>query len=174
MRLDAACLGERLEAYADAFGTHTEHGLGAAVGFERRGQTACGDFEAAVTVADPYCRALAAGRDDGLRHIHHRAADELGDKQVGRVAVHIDRRTDLLQHALVHDGDSIGERHRLDLIVRNVDRGRLALEMQALQFGAHAFAQLGVKRADRLVHKQRLGPPHERAGDGDTLHVAAR
>ena len=40
-------------AYADAFGAHTEHGLGAAVGLERRGQTACGDFEAAVTVADP-------------------------------------------------------------------------------------------------------------------------
>ena len=49
----------------------------------------------------------------------------------------------------------------------------LVLDVQALQLGAHLLAQLGVERADRLVHQHRLGPPHQRAADGDALHVAA-
>ncbi len=45
--------------------------------------------------------------------------------------------------------------------------------MEALQLAAHLLAQLGVERADRLVHQHRLRPPHQRAADGDALHVAA-
>ena len=88
--------------------------------------------------------------------------------------VDLRRRADLLQDALVHDGDPVGERHRLDLVVGDVDRGRAVLDVQPLQFGAHVLAQLGVERADRLVHQQRLRPAHQRPADRDALHVAAR
>ena len=106
--------------------------------------------------------------------IHHRAADELRDEEVGGVLVDVGRRADLLQHALVHDGDAVGERHGLHLIVRHIDGCLLVLQMQPLQLGAHLLAQLGVERADRLVHQHGLRMPDERAADGDALHVAAR
>ena len=124
----------------------------------------------------------AGDRDFGARavrlqrrrvDVHHRAADELRDEEVRGVMVDVGRRADLLQHALVHDGDAVGERHRLDLVVRDVDGGLLVLEVQPLQLGAHLLAQLGVERADRLVHQHRLRPAHQRAADRDALHVAA-
>ena len=82
-------------------------------------------------------------------------------------------RADLLQDALVHHRDPVGERHRLDLVVGDVDGGGAVLEVQALQLGAHVLAQLGVERADRLVHQHRLRAAHQRAADRDALHVAA-
>ena len=112
--------------------------------------------------------------DGGVRHVHHRAADELRDEQVLRMRVDFGRAADLLQHALMHDDDAVGEAHRLDLVVRDVDGGRALLQMQTLDLGAHLFAQLGVERADRLVHQHRLRTPDQRAADGDALHVAAR
>ena len=101
-------------------------------------------------------------------------ADELGDEEIGRMEVDLGGGADLLQHAIVHDDDAVGERHGLDLVVRDVDRGRAVLEMQALEFDAHGLAQLGIERTDGLVEQQRLGPAHQRAADGDALHVAAR
>ena len=114
-----------------------------------------------------------------LRHrrrgdIHHRAADELRDEQVLRMGVDLGRAADLLQHALMHDDDAVGEAHRLDLVVGDVDRRRALLQVQPLDLGAHLLAQLGVERADRLVHQHRLGPAHQRAPDRHALHVAAR
>jgi hypothetical protein len=101
---------------------------------------------------------LARRPDRRIGDVHDRAADELRHEQVGRMRVDVGGRAHLLQHAFVHDDDAVGEAHRLDLVVGDVDRGRALLEMQPLDLGAHLLAQLGVERADRLVHQHRLGP----------------
>ena len=109
------------------------------------------------------------------RHdVHHRRADELRHEEVDRVQVHLRRRAHLLQHPVVHHRHPVGEAHRLHLVVGDVDAGGAVLDVQPLQLGAHVLAQLGVERADRLVHQQRLRPPHQRPADRHPLHVAAR
>ena len=47
----------------------------------------------------------------------------------------------------------------------------LALNPQ--QFELHLLAELEVERAERLVEQQHLGLVHDRAGQGDTLALAA-
>ena len=74
----------------------------------------------------------------------------------------------------MHDDDAVGEAHRLDLVVGDIDGGRALLDVQPLDLRPHLLAQLGVERADRLVHQHRLRPPHQRPSDGHALHVAAR
>ena len=52
-------------------------------------------------------------------------------KRVGRGGIDLDRRADLLDAAAVHDDDAVGERHRLDLVVGDVDGGDAELRVQA-------------------------------------------
>ena len=83
------------------------------------------------------------------------------------------RVVDLLQLALPHDGDAVAHRHRLDLVVRDVDRrhAQVALELRDLR--ARLDAQLRVEVRERLVHQERLRLPHDRATHGDPLPLAA-
>src|SRR2546427_11806247 len=60
--------------------------------------------------------------------------DELRDS---RMVVELEWRSDLLDAAIVHHDDAIGHRHRLDLIVRDIDRRRLQSLMECLNLGAH-------------------------------------
>ena len=57
------------------------------------------------------------------QEVHRRAADEPGHEQVARVVVQVRRRADLLHHAAAHDHDPVAERHRLGLVVGDVERG---------------------------------------------------
>ena len=70
--------------------------------------------------------------------------------------------------------DLVGHRHRLELVVRDVDRGRLQAIVQRAQLAAHQVAELGIERAERLVHQERLRLAHDRAAQRDALAVAAR
>ena len=83
------------------------------------------------------------------------------------------RAADLLQHTFVHDDNAIGEGHRFDLVMGYVDRCRALFDVKSLDFSAHLFAELRVERADRLIHKHRLGTPDECPTDRHALHVAA-
>ncbi len=126
-----------------------------------------------VVVAKDDPGAAFAGPYHAPGHVHDRTADELRDEQVGGMAVHLGRRADLLQHPVVHDRDLVRHRHGLDLVVGHIHGGRFVLDVQALEFGAHLFAQLRIQRADRLIHQQRLGTAHQRTPDGHALQVAA-
>ena len=65
-------------------------------------------------------------RRDGEK-IHRRRADEGGDELVVRPGVELQRRADLRDDAAVEHDDAVGQRHRLDLVVGDVDhRGRRA------------------------------------------------
>jgi hypothetical protein len=52
---------------------------------------------------------------------------------------------ELLQAALVHDGDHVGHRHRLDLVVGDVEGRHAELLLEPLDLDAHLQAQLGVE-----------------------------
>ena len=79
----------------------------------------------------------------------------------------------MLQHADVHDRDPVGHRHRLDLVVGDVDHGGVELLVEALQLGAHLHAQLGVEVGERLVHQEGLRIAHQRAAERDPLLLPA-
>ena len=96
-----------------------------------------------------------------------------GDEPVGRAVVELERRADLLDPAVLHDHDPVAERHRLDLVVRDVDGRRLEPLVQALELDAHLHAQLGVEVRERLVEEEHLRLAHDRAADRDALPLAA-
>jgi len=67
------------------------------------------------------------------------------------------RRADLLDTALVHDGDTIRHRHRLELVVGDVDGGRIDAVVQLAQLTAHQPAKFRIQRAQRLIMRKALG-----------------
>jgi hypothetical protein len=118
-------------------------------------------------------RDAAVHRDGRLEEVHRRRADEAGDEQVLGAVVKALGRVDLLQHALVHDGDPIAHRHRLDLVVRHVHRRRLQLLLQVRDVRAHLHAQLRVQVRERLVHQEDLRLAHDRPAHRDALALTA-
>ena len=74
---------------------------------------------------------------------------------------------------MVHDRDAVAHRHRLDLVVGDVDGGRADLLLQPLDLAARLHAQLGVEVGERLVHQEHLRVAHERAAERDALLLAA-
>ena len=100
----------------------------------------------------------SSSRSSGrLEQVHRRRADEPGDEQVtGRVVEHL-RRVDLLEPALLEHGDAVAHRHRLDLVVRDVDRGHAEVRLDPGDLGPHLDAQLRVEVRQRLVHEERAG-----------------
>jgi hypothetical protein len=66
----------------------------------------------------------AVAPNDALDEVHRRGTDETGNKQVGEVIVYFERRTGLRNSALAHHDDLLAHRHRFDLVVRDIHRGR--------------------------------------------------
>ena len=71
-------------------------------------------------------------------------------------------------------GDAVGDRHRLFLVVRDIERGDAERLLQLADFAAHADPQTRIEIAERLVEQQHLRADHQGAGDGDALQLAAR
>src|SRR5579883_3445869 len=90
---------------------------------------------------------LEARRDE----VHRRRAHEAGDEHIGRPIIDFARLVELLQFAVMHHGDARGERHRLDLVMRDIDRRLADALMQPLDLGAHFDAQFRVEIGERLV-----------------------
>ena len=109
-----------------------------------------------------------------LHHVHRGAADEAADEEVHRLVVELLRRGDLLELPLAHDGDAVAHRHRLDLVVGDVDRGRVEVALQASDLRAHLHAELRVEVRERLVHEEGGGLADDRAAHRDALALAAR
>ena len=73
----------------------------------------------------------------------------------------------------MHDGDAGGERHRLDLVVGDVDRRLVEPLIELLDLGAHLDPQLGVEIGKRLVEQEQRGIAHQRSSHGHALALAA-
>ena len=117
-------------------------------------------------------RAAVAHR--GLEDAHRGRPDEEGHEEVRRPVVHLEGRADLLESAVLHDGDPRAHRHGLDLVVGDVDRRRLQPALQALDLGPHLEPQLRVEVRERLVEEVDGGLAHDRASQRDALALASR
>ena len=99
--------------------------------------------------------------------------DEAHHELVRGVLVEVARRADLLDPAVVHHHDLLGDVHRLLLVVGDEDRRHVDLVVQAAQPDAQVLAHARVERAERLVEQQHLGLDRERPGERHALALAA-
>ena len=105
----------------------------------------CGDDDRAVAF-DP----LDPAGEDVL------AAEKFGDVAVLRLVIDVARRSGLLDLALFHHHDDVGDRDRFELGVRDVDEGDAEIALHPAEFLPHLHPQLFVERRQRLVQQQHL------------------
>ncbi len=109
----------------------------------------------------------------GRQEVHVRRADEARDEAVRGPVEELERGRHLLDPTVAQDDDAVGQRHRLDLVVGDVDHRRAEAVVQAGEFGPHRHAQFGVEVRQRLVEQEGRGLAHDGAADGDALALAA-
>ena len=105
--------------------------------------------------------------------VHHRRAEQPRDIDAGRAVIDLDRRADLADPAVLQDRHAVGDRHRLFLVMRDIDQRLAELALDALQLDAGLFAQPRIERRDRIVHQIGDGIAHQRARDRHALALAA-
>lgn len=93
--------------------------------------------------------------------------------EIRRLAVDFRRRANLLDFAVLHDDDAVGQRQGLILVMRDVQRGAAELAMDAADFGAHFQAQLGIEIGERLIHQDQRRFDDDGAGNRYALLLAA-
>ena len=111
--------------------------------------------------------------DGDGEEVHGGGADESGDEAVGGVAVEFEWRGDLLEDAVVHDGDAIAHGHGFGLVVGDVDGSGFELFLQADDLGAGFGAEFGVEVGEGFVHEEDLGCAGHSSAEGDALFLTA-
>ena len=128
--------------------------------------------ETATSVPPSETRAV---RPAGHREeVHRRRPDEARHERVRRAVVEHARGVALLQQAVLQHRDAVAERHRLGLVVRDVDRRRGEPRLQLGDVGAHLDAQLGIEVRERLVHQVDARLAHDRPPHRHPLALSAR
>ena len=128
--------------------------------------------ERKLLLADLDGETVAAFGELGLDEIHRRAADEARHEQVHGPVEDDLRIAGLLQDAAAHHRDAVAHRHRLDLVVRDVDRRHAEVALHAGDLRAHLHAQTRVEVRERLVHQEDARLAHDRATHRDALALA--
>ena len=100
-------------------------------------------------------------------------ADEARHEGRRRLVVDLGRRADLLDLAVVEDGDAVGELDRLFLVVGDEDGGVAGAVVDLAQPAAQLPPDLGVEGAEGLVEEEHARLDGERAGERDALALAA-
>ena len=108
-----------------------------------------------------------------LEEVHHRHADEAGNKKVDRLVEQILRGTDLVDIAVLHDDDTVRQRHRFGLVMGDIHKGSVDTLSELDDLGAHLVAELCVQVGQRLVHQEYLGVSDHSSDDGDALTLTA-
>lgn len=109
-----------------------------------------------------------------VQDIHRRTADKLCIIKVLRFGIDLVWCAELLDLAIFHDRNPVGQCHRFDLIVRDVDHCVCKLLVQPLQLNPRRTAQLGIEVRQRLVEQEHIHVANKRSTDGNTLPLAAR
>ena len=102
-----------------------------------------------------------------------RDAEKARDERGGRRFVELGGCAELLDPAVVHDRDLVGHRHRLFLVVRDVDERDADVVLNALELELHLLAELQVEGAERLVQQEHRRLVDEGAGERDALLLAS-
>ena len=113
---------------------------------------------------------VVAPGDLRLEQVAH--AQEARDEVGRRPLVEILGGPELLDPAAMNDGDAVGHRHRLFLVVGHEDERDADLVLDALELHLHLLAQLQVERAERLVEQEDLRVVHEGSRQRDALLLA--
>ena len=71
--------------------------------------------------------------------------EEVGDRLGGRGGVDLLRRPDLDDPAVLHQGDAVGQGEGFDLVVGDVDRGQVQVELDFAELDAQPFAEPGIQ-----------------------------
>ena len=108
------------------------------------------------------------------QHVDRQVADELGDEAVDWPVEEVEEAAVLLQAAVVHHRDAVGDRRRLLLIVRDVDGGGVETLVQAAHLGPELHPEISLEVAERLVHEEHLRRAHDGAAERHPLALSAR
>ena len=131
-----------------------------------------GDFD--LGLAQPHAD-LAGSQSAHVAARGVRLAHEAGEERRRRPLVEVARAALLLDAAGVHDDDAVRHRHRLLLVVRDVDHGEAEPLLQLADLLAHLAAQPRVEVADSgSSNSSTDGFEHQGARHGDALLLAAR
>ena len=120
----------------------------------------------------------AAVESHGVGSLDH-PVEQVGDAEEPRderglgTLVEIGRTAELLDLAGVHDRDPVRHRHRLFLVVRDVDERDADVVLDRLELELHLLAELQVERAERLVEEEHARLVDERARERYPLLLAA-
>ena len=93
---------------------------------------------------------------------------------VARRVVDFARRRDLAEGAVHQHGDAVAERHRLLVVLRHIDDGRIVASQDARQFETHLVADLRVDVSQRVVEQHHARPSHQAARQRGALLLALR
>jgi hypothetical protein len=99
-------------------------------------------------------------------------AEETCDEAVDGTFVEVERRPLLLYFAVVEDDDPLRQRHRLHLIVRDIDHRRFEFVVKPRDFDAHLRAKVGIEVRQRLVEQEDIGRAGNGSADRDALPLA--
>src|SRR5271155_110436 len=116
----------------------------------------------------------AVASDLTFEQVHRRRSHKVRNEQISRRVVDFGWAPHLLQFAIFQHGDAGRQRHRLDLIVGDVNDRCTGLLMQTLDFNPHVDTQLGVEIGQWLVEQEDARLPHQSSPHGDALTLAAR
>jgi hypothetical protein len=125
-----------------------------------------------VDAAPPQSGIRAVGCGDARAQAVRRA-DEAGDEPGRRAVIDLELGADLLDPALVHHRDAIGQGQRLLLIVGDVNERNTELLLEAPHLDLHLAAQLAVEIGERFVEEQQRGAGNQAPGERDALLLAA-
>ena len=90
------------------------------------------------------------------------------------MGVHLVRRADLLDPAVIHHHDAVGNLQRLLLVVRDEHAGDLQIVVESPQPAPQFLAHLRVQCAEGLVEQQHAGFDRQRTRQCDALPLTAR
>ena len=116
--------------------------------------------------------AVQGGHHDALQLVHR--PDEVRHESRSRPAVDLGRGAELLDAARGHDGNPVGDRQGLLLIVSHIERRYAELELYPPDLLAKLHANLRVEGRERLVEEQHARLDGDRPGEGHPLLLAAR
>src|SRR6266536_5301956 len=152
LQVHRACRENRLASRAPPVGDTVDEG--ASLRLE--------DHEPALIQLGPAAPANEIGR-----------ADEIGDEGIARQVIDLGRRADLLDDAVAHHDDAVGDGQRRLEVVGHVDGRDAELPLQLLQLDPHLRPELGVEIGQRLVEEEHGGREDEGAREGNPLLLAA-